>query len=332
MEIFFVFLLISFFNLIIFLKFEKISKKLIIFDKPDGNLKKHEVPVSLAGGLIILINLYLIIFSFKFFNLEDLMFNDNFIFAFIILSTSFYLIGLVDDLKNLSPNIKLFFLFVVISLTIYFSPEFRLDYIKISFLTKFYTFDYSGLFLILSFVLLANAMNMFDGINLQLILFTFFMFIIFILKGFISTFFLLLLIPLTFLAILNFQNKVFLGDGGSYLISAILGSTFIYQYNNFENYLFGDEVFLILIIPSIDMLRLFFLRIIYKKNPFKGDLNHLHHLVNNFTQNTSLTVLITITLCIFPSIVLLMSVPSYIILILSLIFYFSFVTYLRIKI
>ena len=193
------------------------------------------------------------------------MFNDNFIFAFIILSTSFYLIGVVDDLKNLSPNIKLFFLFVVISLTIYFSPEFRLDYIKISFLTKFYTFDYSGLFLILSFVLLANAMNMFDGINLQLILFTFFMFIIFILKGFISTFFLLLLIPLTFLAILNFQNKVFLGDGGSYLISAILGSTFIYQYNNFENYLFGDEVFLILIIPSIDMLRLFFLRIIYKK-------------------------------------------------------------------
>ena len=259
------------------------------------------------------------------------MFNDNFIFAFIILSTSFYLIGVVDDLKNLSPNIKLFFLFVVISLTIYFSPEFRLDYIKISFLTKFYTFDYSGLFLILSFVLLANAMNMFDGINLQLILFTFFMFIIFILKGFISTFF-IVTYSFDFLAILNFQNKVFLGDGGSYLISAILGSTFIYQYNNFENYLFGDEVFLILIIPSIDMLRLFFLRIINKKNPFKGDLNHLHHLVNNFTQNTSLTVLITITLCIFPSIVLLMSVPSYIILILSLIFYFSFVTYLRIKI
>ena len=104
-------------------------------------------------------------------------------------------------------------------------------------------------------------MNMFDGINLQLILFTSFMFIIFILKGFISTFFLLLLIPMIFLAILNFQNKVFLGDGGSYLISAILGSTFIYQYNNFENYLFGDEVFLILIIPSIDMLRLFLLRI-----------------------------------------------------------------------
>ena len=38
--------------------------------------------------------------------------------------------------------------------------------------------------------------------------------------------------------------------------------------------------------------------IVNKKNPFKGDLNHLHHLVNNFTQNTSLTVLITITLCI----------------------------------
>ena len=42
---------------------------------------------------------------------------------------------------------------------------------------------------------------------------------------------------------LNFQNKVFVGDSGCYLITAILGLTFIYQYKNYDNFLFGDEVF-----------------------------------------------------------------------------------------
>ena len=53
------------------------------------------------------------------------------------------------------------------------------------------------------------------------------------------------------------------------LISAIIGCTFIYQYKNFDNFFYGDEVFIILIIPAIDMLRLFYLRLLNKKHPFK---------------------------------------------------------------
>ena len=60
-----------------------------------------------------------------------------------------------------------------------------------------------------------------------------------------------------FLGLLNYQNKVFLGDGGAYFISAIIGCTFIFQYKNFDNFFYGDEVFIILVIPAIDMLRLF---------------------------------------------------------------------------
>ena len=97
-------------------------------------------------------------------------------------------------------------------------------------------------FTILSFLLLANAINMFDGINLQLILFCLFVFIIFIIKVFYH-FFYSFFYKLYLLALLNFQNKVFVGDGGCYLITAILGLTFIYQYKNYDNFLFGDEVF-----------------------------------------------------------------------------------------
>ena len=38
-------------------------------------------------------------------------------------------------------------------------------------------------------------------------------------------------------------------------------------------------------VPGIDMLRLFMTRIYNKKNPFKGDLNHLHHLLKNKFNN-----------------------------------------------
>ena len=292
MEIYFIFLFITVFNLIVFFKFEIISQNLTFFDKPDGKLKKHLKPVSLIGGLIILINLYLIIFFLSLLNIKNFAFENNFIFGFILLSTLFYLIGLVDDLKNLSPNIKLIFLFISIIIVIYYFPSINLEHIKISS----------------------------------------FLFIIFILKGFLPIFFTLLLICLIFLAILNYKNKVFLGDGGAYLISVIVGCSFIYQYNNLSNFFYGDEVFVILIIPAIDMLRLFFMRVIKKKSPFKGDLNHLHHIVNNFTKNDNLTVLITISLCIFPTLLLIFNIETYIILLLTILIYFCLISYRRFKI
>ena len=270
MAILFISLFVFFLNLVIFLNFENLTSKLSFFDKPDGKLKKHKEPISLIGGLIILINLFLIIFFLKIFDLDHLLFEGNFSYIIIFLGTLFFLIGFYDDLKNLSPNIKLIFLITSIFLITILFPEIKLKIIKISFLEQIYFFkNYSLLFTILSFALLANALNMFDGINLQLIFFSLFIFLIFILKGFLPILFILISICLIFLAILNYHNKVFIGDGGCYLISAIIGCTFIYQYQNFDNFLFGDEVFIILLVPAMDMLRLFTFRIIKGKHPLK---------------------------------------------------------------
>ena len=109
MNIIFLSIFIFIFNFIIFLKFDTLSKNFIFFDKPDGLLKKHKKPTSLIGGLIILINLYLIIFFLKVSKLDD-FFDDKFIYFVITLSTFFFLIGFIDDLKNLSPNKKLFWI------------------------------------------------------------------------------------------------------------------------------------------------------------------------------------------------------------------------------
>tara|TARA_Y100000816_G_scaffold173433_1_gene124729 strand:- start:402 stop:1406 length:1005 start_codon:yes stop_codon:yes gene_type:complete len=331
MSVFFLIILIILFNLTFFLKFNAIAD-FAFFDKPDGKLKRHSKPTSLIGGLVILINLYLIIFFLMLFNIDNSIFKNNFLNAIIILSTLFYLVGLIDDLKNLTPNIKLISLILSIFFVTYLFPEINLKLIKISFLKKTYYFnEYSFFFTTLSFLLLANAINMFDGINLQLILFCLFIFIIFIIKGFLPLFFILLSIGFIFLGLLNFQNKVFIGDGGCYLISALLGCSFIYQYKNYDNFLFGDEIFIILLIPAIDMLRLFISRIISKKHPFKGDLNHLHHKVDNYVRNKNLAVLITIGLCIFPTFLMILEFKTYYILVINLIIYFSIILFLKNK-
>lgn len=328
---FFLTILIILFNLIFYLKFNVISK-FTFLDKPDGKLKRHSNPTSLIGGLVILINLYLIFFFLMLLDIDNSIFKNNFLNAIIILSTLFYLVGLIDDLKNLSPNIKLLSLILSIFFVAYLFPEINLELIKISFLKKTYYFnEYSFFFTILSFLLLANAINMFDGINLQIILFCLFIFIVFIIKGFLPLFFILLSISFIFLGLLNFKNKVFIGDGGCYLISALLGCSFIYQYKNYDNFLFGDEIFIILLIPAIDMLRLFFSRIISKKHPFKGDLNHLHHIVDNYVKNKNLTVLITICLCVFPSFLMILEFKTYYILIINLIVYLSIILFLKNK-
>ena len=108
------------------------------------------------------------------------------------MGTIYYLIGLFDDLKDLAPHIKLSLIVFSTFFVIYLFPEISLQHFKISFLKTNYELKYSLLFLVLAFALLTNSMNMFDGINLQLFLFTLFVFILFILKGFNSLFFILL--------------------------------------------------------------------------------------------------------------------------------------------
>jgi UDP-GlcNAc:undecaprenyl-phosphate GlcNAc-1-phosphate transferase len=76
----------------------------------------------------------------------------------------------------------------------------------------------------------------------------------------------------------NLKNKIFLGDSGTLLLSFIIGYVFIRSYNSGLIYS-SDEIFLIMMIPGFELLRLAIHRIVSKKHPFKGDRNHIHHLI-----------------------------------------------------
>jgi UDP-GlcNAc:undecaprenyl-phosphate GlcNAc-1-phosphate transferase len=122
---------------------------------------------------------------------------------------------------------------------------------------------------------------MFDGINLQSITYSIFIFLILI---FSTKFYLLsivIIICLFFLLILNYKNKIFLGDSGVYVLAGIISYIIIYEHNSDNIFFSVDTIFIIMMLPGFDFIKLFIQRIVNGKHPFIGDKKHLHHLLAN---------------------------------------------------
>ena len=78
---------------------------------------------------------------------------------------------------------------------------------------------------------------------------------------------------------LNFRNKTFLGDSGTHVLAFIISYIIIKQYNYSFQKISIEEIFILMMIPGIDMLRLFIQRLSKLNNPFVADRNHIHHLL-----------------------------------------------------
>ena len=301
-ESFFIFLIILF-NLFLIFFFDKIKFFHINLDKPDGKRKLHKRPIPLAGGIIIFLNL-IIFFLFISFNQSllknEIIFNDykNLILFFI---TSFFIfsLGILDDKFNISASKKFFILSVVIIFILFFDNSLNIDIVKFSFLEKeFHSSHYSLILTCFCFLVFLNAFNMFDGINFQssgysiIILLS----ILFFYNN--SLLAKIILISIIAYSYLNIRNKSFLGDSGSLLVAFIIGYFFIKLYNQ-KIIDHTDEVVIYMLVPGIDLIRLFFKRIFLKRNPLTSDRFHLHHLLlKKFSFVTTITILIAII--IFP--------------------------------
>ena len=267
-KIIFIFLII-FLNIYILKNIKKIKFFNLNLDYPDFNRKIHKNPIPLAGGPILIFNIciFFIFFRTEFSNLNLLIF-----------SSLVFILGYIDDRINLSYISKFFFLILIFSFI--YIIEKKVHVIDLYIENLNYTYDiekYSYIFTIFCLLLLSNALNMYDGINSQCITFTIITFIYLLLLKF-NFFIFFLIMVFFFLNILNFKNKIFLGDSGTYL-SAILLAYFIIIYYNLGLIKNIETIFVILMIPGLDMLRLFFVRIINKKNPFKPDKKHFHHII-----------------------------------------------------
>ena len=152
--------------------------------------------------------------------------------------------------------------------------------LSISFIEKKFFFEnFSYLFTIFCILILVNALNFYDGINGQSCVIFIICFIFMLIRSEMHYFYLIILIPVFFIFILNISNKVFLGDSGIYLLTLILSLCLIYEHNIQNNIIYSDEIFFLLLLPGIDLLRLTISRLSNFSNPFFGDRNHIHHLL-----------------------------------------------------
>ena len=281
--------------LLIIYNHNSISKKINLYDKADNIRKLHNEDVPQNGGIYIFFGLSLyLIFNLFYFNQSNIQKDLLYLYFF---SLTFLIIGILDDKFNIKANIKLILFCIIIILLITLEQSLLINNVYFHYHNiNFSLGNFSYFWTLLCFLLFMNAFNMFDGINLQSGFYSLSMFFYFYL--FSDKFDLLNLTIIIFLAgfiYLNFKSKSFLGNNGTYFISFMLSFISINVYNS-ENKILVDEIVLIMIIPGLDLLRLFFSRIKRKKHPFKADRRHLHHLLqkklNNF-QTFAVLYLIT---------------------------------------
>ncbi len=265
-------ILILIISLIIFFIFKryafKIGQTLSILDN-----KK----IPLIGGIFLFIGLLLNLF---YLHLYQKIPSSNFIIMWFLFSM--FSIALIDDKFNIPPIFRLILCSLV---TILF-------FVDSGFLIKTLNFKYLNLYVfpenvyityffsIFCMIVLIHAYNFIDGINglASLIGIIWLIYLSSKIPNFLMNYPIFFIFIFLFLY-LNLNNKMYLGDSGNYLISSIIGISIIKE--NLSNpYLFYvEEIFLLFLIPGLDLIRLFFNRIKNKKNPFVGDMEHFHHLL-----------------------------------------------------
>lgn len=280
--IYIIFLIIILVNVLIFNYFNKISEIINLYDFPNKKLKIHKTKTSLIGGFIILLNIFLVFFLKSLFKSEFfsffLSFENEIIFLFML--SIFFLLGFLDDKFNINPNKKFFFLIIISVFFIVLDQNLLIQKFSLSFYkSKIILENYSFIFSVFSILILINAMNFYDGINGQSLIFFLITFSYLLIVSEKIEFYLFIISILFFLLFFNLRNRLFLGDNGIYILTIILSTSLIYEHNVYRSIIFADEIFLLLFLPGLDLLRLTILRLMKKKNPFYGDRNHIHHLL-----------------------------------------------------
>lgn len=297
-------LFLFFINLIFFLNFKSIKLFINIYDYPNKKLKLHQYKTPILGGIILFYNYFLLLLFNLIFG-EDFIFNFNTsreIISLVFLIFSLFFVGLYDDKYFISATSKFLITSFIIIVTICINENLILERVLLSFYNKnIFLNQFAFIFSILCFLLLINALNFYDGINGQSIINFSVIFLYLYYKSNYNIFYLQSILILSFLFYLNIKNKTFLGDGGIYLLSSLIGFCLIYEFNINKSFLYADEIFLILMLPGLDLLRLTVSRICKGKNAFLGDREHLHHLIfkKYSLYKTNLFLLIMILLPIF---------------------------------
>ncbi|WP_415272022.1 hypothetical protein ABXT52_00840 [Candidatus Pelagibacter sp. Uisw_121] len=218
-------LLISVITLALILNYVSIKKKLFLNFQGDNHQKfTSSESIPLIGGLILILS------SYYYLNLT--------IFSYVLF---IFLLGFFSDIKKFnSPKLRFIVQTLIVCIVVYFS-SITVTETKIIFLDQLLEYDiFKLLFSLFCILIVINGYNFMDGVNTLLIGYCL------IISS--SLYYLNLndieisqiidfynFIPvLLALLILNFFNKLYLGDGGAYFLGLLFALCLIntYQINN----------------------------------------------------------------------------------------------------
>lgn len=300
----------------------KISKQLKFYDVPDGK-KIHKEKIPNLGGLAFIPYIFSMLYFFDYSQKISIIFN---LFLIVII------IGLIDDIKNINPQIKLLALFIPIyiftkevgnvnSLGTYAEYEFSLGSLSL-------------IFTILCIMLLTNAYNYIDGLDglLAINVIITFLTLYFLINEQKNVFFPIII----FFVIYFFFNmnvfkifpKQFIGDSGSLGIGFLI-SSFLITYTQFEIFLHPSVIIWSVAFVVYEFLTINIIRMRQGKNIFKRDLNFIFNVFHKrYSSKKSLIICSSIHLF-FCSMSLLMNyLNSYLLsIILFVVFFFIFLIF-----
>lgn len=260
------------------------SKKL--YDIPDAR-KVHKDPIPSLGGIAIFAGLILGLISFATITSDIANPFQSVLFGLIIL----LFVGVADDLINISPKQKLagqVIAVVVMMLKGGFVITNMHGFLGITDISGTFSYFFTGF----TVIVILNAYNLIDGIDAlagSISVITSIAFAVYFTT--IGQEFYALLGYCLAAALLGFliynisPAKIFMGDTGS-MICGFVNAVLVIQFLNIAPKQTSILIpsapafgFGILIMPLLDTLRVFTIRIVNGRSPFSPDRNHLHHML-----------------------------------------------------
>ena len=306
-----------------------------LFDVPDAR-KIHQVAITPLGGIGIFA-------GFVFGCLLTINFKYSSEFQYFIAATMvIFFLGLKDDILVLTPIKKFIGQVLAAFLIIYYGR------IQIRSMHGFFGVHelpemFSLLISYFSVIVIINSFNLIDGVDglagmLGLMSSALFGIYFYMNASGMEPYYVLafsLCGSLIAFLIFNFQPaKIFMGDTGSLLVgvvNAILVLKFIDPGDGPEsvNPIVSSPAigFTVLMIPLLDTLRVFAIRIFKRRSPFSPDRNHIHHLLldRGLSHRTITLLLVAINVSMVVFVYLARSLGCTILILSVIAIFFSFI-------
>ena len=298
-NLFFIYIVSLSLPYIVLFKREKIGNYFNLIDKPDNLRKLHKIDVPLIGGIYLYFS-FLIYFIL--FNLFNDGFQIRFALSFFLIVTSYFIIGLMDDIIKIKSISRIFLIIFATLIACSFTKEFQIEKIYISFFKPETSINLSIYFTIFCILVLNIAINLSDGTNgvtssINTVWLIFFCYLFFEIDKNFYYIILLVIVTSVIFTIFNLKSKCFLGSSGCNVLSSI--SAFSAIYLNHETKIYSDTIFIFFLIPGLDMIRVIFTRLLNKKNPFSPDRDHLHHLLEIIINKNLIFLLYSFIIILF---------------------------------